>query len=206
MRRISIVAVIGLCVLAVAGQLVAPRVAASDAENRLTKNGGTAHAEVSAFPWPRLLFTEGDRIRVRARGISLALLNPGGTALKELDGFDDVDVQINDASAGPFRLQQVALERSGGDRPYAATIKGTITAQDLGTFSGSQAGGALGGLLGGLAGGALPFGDQPIPLDLHAVLASDGGRPRAVTVNGSVAGLPAGPLVEALAQALAGRF
>jgi hypothetical protein len=29
---------------------------------------------------------------------------------------------------------------------------------------------------------------------------------RAVAVNGSVAGLPAGPLVEALAAALAGRF
>src|SRR4051812_18912503 len=107
MRRVSIVAVISLCVLAVAGQFVAPRVAASDAENRLTKDGGSAHADISAFPWPRLLFTEGDSVKVRARGISLALLSPTSTGLKQLDGFDDVDVRIIAASAGPFRLQEV---------------------------------------------------------------------------------------------------
>jgi hypothetical protein len=52
----------------------------------------------------------------------------------------------------------------------------------------------------------MPGANVDIPLDLHAVLRSDGGRVKAVTVDGSVAGLPAGPLVEALAAAVAGGF
>jgi len=67
-------------------------------------------------------------------------------------------------------------------------------------------GGPFGGLFGGVAAGALPFGDEPVPVDLDATIRSEDGRPRAVVVNGSIAGLPAGPLVEALAQALAGSF
>jgi hypothetical protein len=206
MRRISIVAVLGLSVLAVAGQFVAPRIAAHEVESRLTKSGGSADAQVSSFPWPRLLFKDGDRIRVRARGIELPLVSPTSKVLDGLDGFDDVDIEVTDASAAPFRLQRVTLRRNGGDHPYLTGIQGTITARDLATFSGAQAGGALGGFLTGLAGGALPFGDQPIPIDIQTTLRSDGGRPRAVVVHGTVAGLPAGALAEALAQALAGRF
>jgi hypothetical protein len=206
MRRISIVAVLVLFVLAVVGQFVAPRIVAGQAETRLTKDGGTARVDISAFPWPRVLFGEGDSLKVRASGLSLPLIGPNGRMLGDLDGFDDVDVEVTNATAGPFRLSEVKLERRGGDRPYRATIAGTITARDLVTFSGSLGGGAVGGFLGGLAAGALPFGDQPVPLNLDAVIRSDGGQPRALTVTGSVGGVPAGPLVEALAQALAGRF
>jgi hypothetical protein len=188
------------------GQFVAPRIVARQAEQRLTKDGGKATVEVSAFPWPRLLFNEGDSLKVRASAVSLPLLSPNGRMLSDLDGFDDVDLEVTDAAAGPFRLSDVTLERRGGDRPYRATIAGTVTARDLATFSGSAAAGAFGGFLGGLAAGAMPFGDQPVPLQLDAVIRSVGGQPQTVTVTGSVGGVPAGPLVEALAQALAGRF
>jgi hypothetical protein len=206
MRRISIVAVIALFVLAVAGQLIAPRIASRQIEKRLTKQGGTAHAEVHAIPWPRLLFGEGHSVKVRAQGIDLPLISPSSKVLQDLDGFDHVDIEVTGATAGPFELASVTLHRDGGDRPYQAAVTGSITAQDLATFSGSQIGGTLGGFLSGLAGGGLPFGNQPLPIDLQAVLRSEGGRPRAVTAQGTVAGFPAGPLVEALAQALAGRF
>jgi hypothetical protein len=206
MRRISIVAVAALFVLAVAGQPIAPRIASRQIEKRLTKGGGSAHAVVHAAPWPRLLFKEGDSLNVQASGIAFPLISPTSTVLKDLDGFDDVSIHATDSTAGPFRLTRVSLERKGGDSSYQATVTGTITARDLATFSGSLMGGSLGGFLSGLAGGGLPFGDQPLPIDLQAVLRSDGGKPRAVTAQGTVAGLPAGPFVEALAQALAGRF
>jgi hypothetical protein len=206
MRRVATLAVLGVVVLLAIAQLALPGCASRSAEDRLTKDGGTADVHLSAVPAVRLLFEEGDSARVRARGIELPLIAPNRKVLGDLDGFDDVDVQVSDASAGPFRLSSVALERRGGDRPYTTVVHGTITARDLGTFAGGQLGGALGGFLGGLMGGALPTGDEPVPVDLDAVVRSDGGRPRAVTVHGSVAGVPAGPLVEALAQALAGRF
>jgi hypothetical protein len=100
----------------------------------------------------------------------------------------------------------VSLERDGGDAPYRVAVHGTVTARELATFGAGQIGGGLGGFLGGLMGGALPFGDDPVPIDLDAVVRSEDGRPRAVTVHGTVAGVPAGPLVEALALALAGRL
>ena len=206
MRRISIVAVLVLFVLAVGGQVIAPRIAARDTVKRLTKDGGTAQAEVHAFPWPRLLFTEGDSIKVRANGIALPVVSPQSKVLQDLDGFNKVDVQVTNATAGPLRLQRVSLSRDGGDHSYSAQVAGTVTARDVATFSGSQIGGGLGGFLSGLAGGSLPFGDEPIPIDLSAVIRSDGGRPRAVTSDGTIAGLPAGPFVEVLAQALAGRL
>jgi hypothetical protein len=206
MRRISIVAVLVLFVLAAVGQFVAPRIASNKVEKRLTKGGGTATATVSAFPWPRLLFQEGDKLTVRASGVSLPLVGPTSKVLQDIDGFDDVDIEVTNATAGPFRLTRVSLKRTGGDAAYRTTLTGNVTARDLAAFTGSQAGGVLGGFLSGLAGGALPFGDQPVPFDVGAVMRSDGGRPQTVAVNGTVAGLPAGPLAEALAQALAGRF
>jgi hypothetical protein len=189
MRRISIVAVSTLFVLAIAGQLVAPRIAARQIEKRLTKGGGTAHAEVHAIPWPRLLFTEGDSVEVEAKGITLPLTSPTAPVLKELDGFNRVAIDVTDATAGPVRLQRVTLTRDEG--PYSLSVTGSVSPRDVAAF---------------VTGFSLPFGTEPVPIDLRAVLRSDGGRPRAVTAEGTIAGLPAGPLVEALAQALAGRF
>ena len=206
MRRVSIVAVIGLFVLAVAGQFVAPRIAANQVEKRLTKDGGTATASVKAFPWPRLLFHEGDSLKVRARDIQLPLISPNSKVLSGIDGFDDVDIQVTNATAGPFRIARLTLQRNGGDSAYRSTLTGNTTARAIATFAGSQAGGALGGFLSGLAGGALPFGDQTVPFDYNAALRSDSGRIHATAVTGNVAGFPAGPLAEAVAQALAGRF
>jgi hypothetical protein len=206
MRRISIVAIIGLFVLVVAGQFVAPRIAAHEVAKRLTKDGGSATASVHAFPWLRLLFNEGDSVRVRANGIRLPLITPGSKVLSGIDGFDDVDIEATNAAAGPFKIQKLTMQRSGGNNAYRTTLTGTTTGRAVATFAGNQAGGALGGFLTGLAGGALPFGDQTVPFDFDTTLRSVGGMPQAVAVTGNVAGFPAGPLAEALAQALAGRF
>jgi hypothetical protein len=185
-------------VLALVAQFALPPIVEGDLEERLTENGGSASVELSAFPSIRLLFTDGDLARVRAREIELPLAGPRDPVLEPLDGFDEVDVEIADSRAGPVRLEAASLTRSEEAEAYRMTLDGSVTLGDAASF--------MGGFLGAIAGGAMPFGDEPIPLDLDATIRSDDGRPRAVTVEGSVAGIPAGPLVEALAQALAGRF
>ena len=198
MRRLATLAVGGVLVLAVVAQFALPPIVEGEMEDRLTANGGSATVELSAFPSIRLLFTDGDLARVRAREIELPLVRPDERVLEPLDGFDEVDVEIEDSRAGPVRLETAGLTRDEEAEAYAMVLDGSVTLGDAATF--------MGGFLGAIAGGAVPFGDEPIPIDLDATLRSDDGRPRAVTVHGSVAGIPAGPLVEALAQALAGRF
>jgi hypothetical protein len=189
MRRISIVAAFALAVLALAGQFVAPRIAAKQVEKRLTKGGGSAHAEVHALPWPRLLFTEGDSIKVRANGIQLPIATPGKPVLKELDGFNTVDIEVTDSSTGPMRITRLSLKKKTG--PYQIEVQGSVSPSDVAAF---------------VTGFALPFGTTPVPVDVAATIRSEGGVPHAVVADGTVAGLPAGPIVEVLAQALAGRF
>lgn len=206
MRRIATLATAGLLVLLVIVQFALPAWVSRRVEDRLTRRGGSADVELRALPAARLLFSDGDLARVRARGISVPLGTPPRKVLGGLEGFDEVDIELIDARAGPFRLDRVSLRRDGADRPYRVAVKGSITARELASYGAAQLGGSLGGFLGGIAGGAMPFGDERVPLDLDAVLRRDGERLRAVVVHGSVAGLPAGALVEALAQALAGRF
>lgn len=172
-----------------AGQFIAPRIAARQVEKRLTKQGGTAHAEVQAFPWPRLLFKEGDSLKVTARGVSLPIVSLNSKVFQDVDGFDKVDIEVTDSTAGPMRIASLSLKKSGG--PYLTHVTGSVTPSDVASF---------------VTGFALPFGNEPVPIDLTATLRSDNGRPRAVVAHGTVAGLPAGPVVELLAQALAGRF
>jgi hypothetical protein len=206
MRRLLILAVAVVVVLLIAVQFALPPIIEGQVENRLTRDGGSARVDLDALPSPRLLFREGHSIRVRANGIAVPLLDPSAARLDDLDGFSEVDVRVTDMRMGPFRVSTATLDRPGDDRPYRATVHATITGGDLSAYAGSQLGGGLGGLIGGLGGSFLPGSDRPVPIELDAVLRSDGGRARAVTVHGSVAGLPAGPLVEALATALAGRF
>jgi hypothetical protein len=198
MRRLATLAVGGVLVLAVVVQFALPPIMEGQLEDRLTANGGSATVELSAFPSIRLLFTDGDLARVRARGVELPLASPRDPVLEPLDGFDEVDVEITESRAGPVRVEATSLKRDEEAEAYSMTLTGSVTLSDAATF--------MGGFLGAIAGGAVPFGDEPIPIDLDATLSSDDGRPHAVTVHGSVAGIPAGPLVEALAQALAGRF
>ena len=100
----------------------------------------------------------------------------------------------------------LALVRKNAATPYSATVQATVTGSALAAYAGSQIGGGLGGFLGGLAGSAMPGSGTEIPIDLTATLESHDGQVNATSVDGSVAGVPAGPFVEALAAALAGRF
>jgi hypothetical protein len=198
MRRFATLAAVGLLVLLVAAQFALPPIVEGELEERLTESGGSATVELSALPAVRLLFTDGDVARVRARGLELPLVGPREKVLEPLDGFDEVDIEVTDSSVGPVRVEAVTLQRAADAEAYRMTLDGSVTLRDIAS--------AMGGFLGGLAGGAMPFGDEPVAIDLDGVIRSDGGRPRAVAVEGDIAGIPAGPLIEALAQAVAGRF
>ena len=209
MHRMAILAVAAaaLLILLTAIQLALPAILAGRVESELTKHGGHARVHLSAIPSPRLLFKEGDSLKVRATGLVTAPADPNSKGtLADLDGFDSVDIQVIGMHAGPLTIARLTLERPDADQPYRATVQATVTGTDLAIYAGSQIGGGLGGFLGGLAGTAMPGSGTAIPIDLAATLQSDEGRINATTVSGSVAGLPAGPFVEALAAALAGRF
>jgi len=209
MHRMAILAVVAaaLFILLVAIQLVLPAIVEHRVTKELTKHGGHARVHLSALPAPRLLFKEGDSLKVRATGIVTPPASANGNGgLSDLDGFDTVDIQVIGLHAGPLTISRLTLQRAAADRPYTATVQATVTGAALASYAGSQLGGGLGGFLGGLAGTAMPGSSTAIPVDLTATLESDGGRINATSVEGSVAGVPAGPFVEALAAAIAGRF
>jgi hypothetical protein len=209
MHRMAILAVVAaaLFILLIAVQLALPPYVEHRVERELTKNGGHARVHLSALPAARLLFKEGDSLKVRATGIVTPEAGGNGNGgLSDLDGFDSVDIQVIGLHAGPLTISRLTLKRDAADRPYTATVQATVTGAALASYAGSQIGGGLGGFLGGLAGTAMPGSGTEIPIDLTATLESNQGRINATSVDGSVAGVPAGPFVEALAAALAGRF
>jgi hypothetical protein len=209
MHRMTILALAAaaLFILLLAIQLALPPIVQRRVERELTKNGGHARVHLEALPAPRLLFKEGDSLKVRATGL---VTQEGGAngdgGLKDLDGFDSVDIQVIGLHAGPLTISRLTLERGAADRPYTATVQAIVTGAELASYAGSQIGGGLGGFLGGLAGTAMPGSGTEIPIDLTATLESHEGRINATSVGGSIAGVPAGPFVEALAAALAARF
>jgi hypothetical protein len=207
MQRMVILAVLVALAALTALQLAIPPIVERQAEKQLTKHGGTAHVEVSAFPSVRLLFREGDSLKVRASGLVTPPADPTdkGT-LSDLDGFGKVDIQVVGMHVGPLTIARLTLERDSSDDPYRARVQATTTPAAIATFAGGQLGGGLGGFLGGLAGSTMPGAGVELPIDLDATLTSDEGAVRATAVSGSVAGLPAGPFVEAVTAALAGRL
>ena len=196
------IVVAAVVVLAVAAQLVLPGIGEGQIEDRLTENGGSATAELSATPAVRLLWGDGDRLEVRGSGLDLDLSeNP--EVLDRLDGFGEVDVSLSDFRAGPFDVTSFELARSG-DRPYAVRSTSSTTTAELVEFGTDSLGLPGGGLLGAFAAGATT--DRPIPIALDMEMESDDGRARVVSGGGTVAGYPTGPLAELITSAIVVRL
>jgi hypothetical protein len=205
MRRIVVVLLAVVAVALISAQLFLPGAAERRVEDRLERNGGTAHVSLSALPALRLLFGEGDALTVNGSGLRLQPEARSRT-LERLDGFDKVSVRLDRIVAGPLDVSSFTLDRAEGQRNYRTSLSGTTSAAKVGSFLGSEAGGAFGGLLGGLAGGSLPGGDAAVPLRMAAVIASRGGRAVVVSARGSVAGVPAGLVAELVASAVAAQL
>lgn len=207
MRRLLYVG-LGILVLLVLSQLLVPPYLEHRAEKRLTEKGGHADVQIDALPALRLLFDDGNRIRVRGDGLHVEILHGNGSrrVFDELDRFREADVRFKRMSAGPFAVRNVTLTRRESDDPYTIVISASVTARALSTYAGGQIAGSFGGFVGRLAGGAVPFSSEPIPVEVDADIKSVGGRPQIVHVDGSVLGVSAGPLASAIAGAIANRL
>ena len=205
MRRLLYV-VAAIVVLLIASQLLVPPYLEHRAEKRLTERGGHADVSIEAVPAVRLLFNDGNRIKVRGDGLHVDLLKSNGRVFDELDRFDKADVRLTRMSAGPFAVRQVTLARSSSDDPYALVISASVTARALSSYAGEQIAGSFGGFVGRLAGSAVPFSSERIPVEVDADVRSVDGRPDVESVDGSVLGVSAGPLAETIASAIADRL
>lgn len=193
----GVVVTLALC------QIVLPKLAERKVENRVEAAGGTAQVSVSAFPAPRLLLGDGDSLEVRGRGLTVDV-SGRQSVLERLDGFDSVDVRLTNMDAGPLAVSSFSLERAEGEDRYRLRLDAETSPRDVAGFLGSQAGGLVGGVLGDLAAGGLPSGGaERLPLRVRAGVESRDGEVDVTSADGSVAGVPAGPLAEIVVQAVA---
>jgi hypothetical protein len=195
-----------LIVVLVVSQLVIPALAARVIEHRLTKDGGTAHVSLRAFPALRLLFKHGDSISVTGENLTVPLGGGRQHVLKKLDGFDSAHIHLTGVTSGPFHTSSFSLDKSGGGSAYDLAVRASFTPSALAAYLGSTVGGGLGGLFGGIAGGLVLGGAQRVPVAVDVRLASDGGNPRVVSGAGTVAGVPMGPVLEAVVAAVVARL
>ena len=207
MRRNAIVTVVVvIALLALGSQIAIPAYVSSKVEDRLTENGGTAHAEVHAFPAVGLIGGNGDSIEVTGRDLNFDFPNADTDAFDRLDGFDEVDATLTNLTTGPFKVDRFELKRADGENAYRMVVEASSTGSQLAEYAGGQIGGRFGGLFQRLAPGLVPFGDEPVPVSIDARVRSDDGRAVVVQASGDVAGLPAGPLAETIAGTVAARL
>ena len=207
MRRNAIVTVVVvIALLGLGSQVAIPAYVSSKVEDRLTDNGGSAHAEVHAFPALRLIGGDADRIEITGRDLKFDFPDADTDAFDRLDGFDEVQATLTDVTTGPFKVDRFELERAEGENAYRMVVQASATGDALAAYAGGEIGGPVGGLFGRFANGILPFGDDEIPVSIDARVRSDDGRAVVVQADGDVLGIPAGPLAEAIAGTVAGRL
>jgi hypothetical protein len=184
-------------------QVIIPRIAQGDVEDRLTKDGGSADVHVSAIPALRLLFGDGDRLTVDARNVTIPVLQLRTASFEDMDKFDEVDVSLVDSTVGPVAAERIELNRGEDDEFYEFTFRGETSAGQLSDF-------VLSALPAALRSIAEALGGRPssgtIPVRLDAVLKSEDGRARMVRGTGDVAGIPLGPLALGIASAVISRL
>ena len=206
MRRAVVILLVAVAAVLLASQLLLPRYLERRIADRLTDRGGTADVSLQALPALRLLAGDGDRVRVDATGLDVDLTAPHLEVFERLEGFDEVDVRLGDTAAGPFHASSFTLTRVEGSSRYRLALNATVSARDLSRFAASQLAGSLGALFGDLAGSVSPLADTSIPVDLDTGIEEVDGRWQVTNGAGTVAGLPAGPIAEALAAAIVARL
>lgn len=184
-------------------QFALPPIAANRVQDRLTENGGHVDVSIRSFPAPRLFFRDGDELRVSGSGLELELSDEGG-GLSDLDGFDDVEVELTDFITGPFRMSHFGLVRLGSD-PYRIEIKARTSGAEMIEQAGEQLGIVGAGVLGAIARQA-PLTSQEFGIEVSVELASEEGELRIISGGGRVAGYPIGPIATAITAAIANRL
>ena len=207
MRSFAVGIAVALLVLLLAGQVALPPYLAGRVEDRLSEGGGEADVSLSAIPSFALLAGRGSRFEADGSGLRFDADSRRERPFDRLDGFDEVSVDIRDSRAGPLRIEEMTLSRDGDDAPYELDLRASAKPRDLAADLGSRAGGALGGLAGDLAARTLPGeGVVAVPVDVQATITSEAGRVSVTEADGSVAGLPSGPLTEIVLAAVLERL
>jgi hypothetical protein len=208
--RIFVAIAIGVVVLGAVTQLVIPGFVERNVEASLEERdkGGEAVVDVKAFPAVRLLWGSGDRMEVRGRGLSIDLARRIDDPLGRLDGFDEVDIDIEDLTAGPVDVRAFSLVKNADDTSYYLRMEAETTPLSLAESVGGQLGGDLGSLIAGAASDLLLGGGEvDVPIDVEGQISrADGGAVDVDAVEASVAGVPAGPFAEAMVQAVLERL
>jgi hypothetical protein len=201
MRRFAIRLGIVLVAVLVISQFALPPYLERRVEHRLTEHGGTAAVDLGAFPSLRLLFGHGGDLHVRAQGLSVDLENGQEDVFKQLDDFGDVTIAASGSRAGPFTVRAFAVQRRAS-HSYDVAVSGDGTSGDVARYAGARLGGGFGQALAGLAAAALGDSGRAIPFNARMNIDTSAGTPAARNVTGDVAGLPAGPLAQVVANAL----
>jgi len=194
-------------VLVVVGQLALPAYFERRVQDRMEEGGGSAKVSIGAFPAITLVAGRGATLQARGSGLQFDIDSRREQPFDRLDGFEQIDVDMEQLAVGPLQIARFELARDGRDEDYTMSLSGDIEPRALARELGSAAGGPLGGLLGSLATGMFPDGGlTQVPLDLDASVRSDGGRTDVTSADGSIAGLPAGPLAEIVLAAVLKRL
>jgi hypothetical protein len=201
MRRFAIRLAIVLAALLVASQFVIPPLAEKKVGDRVTEHGGIANVDLSAIPAAELLFGRGDKLDLDASGLSVDLVANQQEVFSRLDDFDEVTVAITQSRAGPFTISNFRVHKTAPNE-YGVRIEGEGTAGDVARYAGTRLGGGFGQALAGLATSALGGFNRSIPFDATMLVDTSSGAPNARNVEGQVAGFPAGPLAQVVANAL----
>jgi hypothetical protein len=191
-----------LIIAAVATQLIIPRVAENQTEDRLTKDGGTAEVNIEAVPAVRLLFDDGDKLEVKAEEVDIPIDDIQGKSFKEFDGFNEVDVRLTLSQVGPFFAERVTITRKEGEDLYSFTFRGSTSPAEVSDFALAGLPPLLRAALISLAGRA---GSRELPIRLDVQLRSEQGRASVVGGTGTVAGLPLGGFALGIAGAIISR-
>jgi hypothetical protein len=204
--KIFVAVVIGVVVLGAVTQLVIPGFVERKIESNLEErsDGGEAVADVKAFPAVRLLWGSGDRLEVRGRGLEIDLAKRTDDPLGQIDGFDEVDIDLTDLIAGPVDVQAFSLVKNADDTSYYLRMEAETTPTSLAESVGGSLGGDLGSAIAGAASEALlGNGAVDVPIDVEAqVSRGNGGALDVDAAQASVAGVPTGPFAEAMVQAV----
>jgi hypothetical protein len=204
--KIFVAVVIGVVVLGAVTQLVIPGFVERKIESNLEErsDGGEAVADVKAFPAVRLLWGSGDRLEVRGRGLEIDLAKRTDDPLGQIDGFDEVDIDLTDLIAGPVDVQAFSLVKNEDDTSYYLRMDAETTPTSLAESIGGSLGGDFGSALAGAASDALLGGgavDVPISVEAQ-VSRGNGGALDVDAAQASVGGVPTGPFAEAMVQAV----
>jgi hypothetical protein len=201
--RIVLFTSAAIVLLLVLTQLFLPGIGEGAIEDRLTENGGVADVSLSAVPAARLLWGDGDEVKLDATGIELELVvEPDDPVFADLDRFGDVEITLHDSIAGPFDIESFVLTRSGDGEPYTLRSESTTSVSELAKFGIDRGGLPGSGIVGAII-GATGLGGVEVPVELDMKVVSDDGRLHVIQGGGTVAGFPTGPLAELLTSAIA---